>query len=34
MVRFIEKRCAPWAGFVGETRGSTKELTGTAKKAV
>ncbi len=34
MVRFIERRCARWAGFVGETRGSTKELTETGKKTV
>lgn len=26
MVRFIERRCKRWASFVGETRGSTKEL--------
>lgn len=26
MVAFVKNRCAPWAGFLGETRGSTKKL--------
>jgi len=26
MIAFIERRCAHWAGFVGETRGSTRSL--------
>jgi len=28
MVAFVKRRCAPWAGFLGETRGSTKDLGG------
>jgi len=27
MVQFIRRRCVPWAGFVGESRGSEKRLT-------
>lgn len=34
MVKFIERRCKRWAGFVGETRGSTKELAGKMGKPV
>jgi hypothetical protein len=26
MVNFVRTRCAPWADFFGETRGSTKRL--------
>jgi len=26
MVAFVKRRCAPWAGFLGETRGSTRNL--------
>jgi GNAT superfamily N-acetyltransferase len=26
MVRFLERRCAQWVSFVGETRGTSKEL--------
>ncbi len=27
MVAFVKRRCAPWVSFVGETRGSEKDLT-------
>lgn len=30
MVAFVKRRCAPWAGFLGETRGSIKDLGATA----